>query len=176
MKKSLFAEFLAAPVSFLKRIGFKIDEEMVGTHRFDTKIVNLRLASDRPFRFDVTWGTDSIWQWLQPGDDFLVSELFGTVTADGLGDHSPCNGTLALRYFDEHRLRYDFQFEKGCQLLRFVGEKVNIRPWNLLVSHTTCIGRITDEKGRLISTALVFFRLRDIPRFLRSFRLTFDEE
>ena len=167
MGKSLLMKFFAMPVSFLKRIGFEIDEEMAGTYRDE-----MRFAPDYPFRFDVTWGTDSIWQWLQPGDKFLVSEISGTVTADNFCDNAACSGTLTLRYFGEHRLRYEFWFGTGGRIYRFVGEKVNIRWWNLPVSHTTCFGRITENRtGQLVATALVFFRLRTIPRFLRTFRL-----
>jgi hypothetical protein len=52
-----------------------------------------------------------------------------------------------------------------------VGEKVNIKLWNLPVSHTTCVGRVTElESGKLISTSVTIFRMRTLPAFLGSFR------
>ena len=157
-------------MGLLDKIGFCIDEEMVGTHRFEP---GFGPSGGQSFMFKVSWGTSSFRQWLLFGDNFLTSGLIGTITARGLCADTPCAGTLALRYFSERRLRYEFTFLAKERVYRFVGEKVNIRPWNLPVSHTTCFGRITDvATGQLISTALVFFRLRDIPRFLRSFRLT----
>ena len=45
---------------------------------------------------------------------------------------------LLNSYLTEHRLRYSFEFEAQGKPHRFVGEKVNIWPWNLPTSHTTC--------------------------------------
>ncbi|MGC8928886.1 MAG: hypothetical protein ACP5QK_13325, partial [Myxococcota bacterium] len=65
-----------------------------------------------------------------------------------------------------------FEFEVNGKRYLYIGEKVNIKPWNLPVSHTTCFGTIVErETNRLISRSVVFFRYSTIPSFLLSFRL-----
>lgn len=156
-------------------VGFHTREEMVGVHRFESDF-GLPCNHPLPFHFEVTWGFDDLLQWLRPGYGFLLSDLYGQVTVGGLATNVPCLGTLELRYFSDRTLRYDFEFTANARRYRFVGEKVNIRWWNLPVSHTTCFGRITEAAtGRLVSTAVVFFRLRTIPRFLLSSRLLFSK-
>jgi hypothetical protein len=88
----------------------------------------------------------------------------------GLCDWAPCKGTLSLEY-GKQRIRYRFDFEAGGKLYRFSGDKVNIRPWNLGTSHTTCFGTLVElDSGRLVSTSVTEFRLRDLPGFLTSLR------
>ena len=120
----------------------------------------------------MTWGTDDLVRWLDHrSGTFLTQDLEGTVTVGGLCEAAPCKGRLELRYFDEHVLRYRFEFEVDGIRYRYVGEKVNIQPWNLPVSHTTCFGVVTElETGRLISRSVTHFRLSTIPGFLRSLR------
>lgn len=153
------------------RLGFQMDEVMSGWHEFEP---GLGPAGQLPFEFRVTWGPRRLGPWLTPGSgEFLRQDLSGTVRAGGLCDDAPCQGTLELRYFTDHRLRYDFAFEAGGKAYQFVGEKVNIQLWNLPVSHTTCFGVLKDvASGRLVSRSVTHFHLRSAPRFLRTFRLT----
>lgn len=153
-----------------KRFGFRMDEVMSGDHWFEP---GCGPSGKLPFEFRVTWGPDDIRTWANPfGEAFMCQPLAGTVTVGGLCENAPCEGTLELRYFDEHKLRYRFTFEAGGKRYRYVGEKVNIQPWNLPVSHTTCYGVLTEEDtGKLISKSVTHFRLKTIPGFLASLRL-----
>ncbi|MBI2572142.1 MAG: hypothetical protein HYV63_34460 [Candidatus Schekmanbacteria bacterium] len=153
-----------------RRIGFKMDEVMSGEHEFQP---GHGPGERRPMSFRVTWGPTNLFKWLNPwGDEFLTQPLDGTVTVDGLCVDAPCSGTLALRYFTERKIRYDFRFSNAGRSFRFVGEKVNIWPWNLHVSHTTCYGELVDEtSGELVSRSITFFRFRTAPAFIASLRL-----
>jgi hypothetical protein len=149
--------------------GFRMDEVMSGTHEFEP---GCGPAGKLPLSFRVTWGPDDLRKWLDPrGGSFLTQPLTGTVTVGGLCQDAPCTGRLELRYFDEHALRYTLDF-LGCGVpYHYVGEKVNIRLWNLPVSHTTCYGRLTDaDTGRLVSRSVTHFRLSTVPAFLASLR------
>jgi hypothetical protein len=150
-------------------LGFALDEEMVGYHEF---VAGEGEPGRRPFIFRVNWGHESLLNVV--GKLGLSTECYlkGTVTADGLCEESPCEGRLLLDYRGTHTIRYEFTFESHGQPLRYTGEKVNIRPWNLPVSHTTCFGTITRERdGALISRGVAFFKLSKLPSFLASFRL-----
>lgn len=151
-------------------MGFRVTEVMRGTHeRRDGQPP----SGPQPFALRVTWGPDRLREWLDPTSPrFLWQRLEGEVLAGGLVEGwVPCRGTLSLEYLGRRRIRYELDFEGPEGVLRFAGEKVNIRPWNLLVSHTTCTGTITDlATGRLVSTVVVTFRLRDLPRMLLSAR------
>lgn len=151
-------------------LGFSIDEAMSGKHEFTPRFGP---AGRFPFEFKVNWGTDNVKNWLTPGrDGFLRSELAGTVTVGGLCQETSCWGQLEMRYFKDASIRYSFEFEVEGVHYRYQGEKVNIRPWNLPVSHTTCYGTIEEkETGKLVSRSVTHFRLHTLPRFLASLRL-----
>ncbi|MDP7114364.1 MAG: hypothetical protein QGH45_20505 [Myxococcota bacterium] len=150
-------------------MGFHMNEVMTGQHEFEP---GLGPAGKRPMEFRVRWGTDRLAGWANPfGEDFMVNELHGTVTIDGLCAAAPCQGSLALRYLHDQTLRYTFEFEVDGLPYRFVGEKVWLRPWNLPWSHTTCFGRLVRaDTGALVSTSVTHFRLRTVPSLLASFR------
>ena len=150
-------------------MGFRTTEAMQGTHEFRD---GRTPAGPFPFEFRVTWGPDRLGPWLDPTSPrFLWQPLEGEVLAGGLCGWTPCKGTLALEYLGRRRIRYELDFEVDGTVYRWVGEKVDIRPWNLLVSHTTCHGTLTElATGKLVSTAVVTFRLRDLPRMLLSTR------
>lgn len=150
-------------------MGFQIQEVMTGHHEFERG----HGAPGRHFmEFRVTWGTDDLRAWADPfGDRFLVNELQGTVTVEGLCRDTPCRGTLEMRYFKDGSIRYTFEFEVDGTRYEYVGQKMHIRPWNLPWSHTTCYGRlIAKETGELVSISLTHFRMRTALRFLGSFR------
>jgi hypothetical protein len=151
------------------RFGFHVDEVMTGTHQFEP---GFGAPGQHPMEFRVTWGTDDARTWFDPSSDkFMVNELHGTVTIDGLCHEAPCTGSLELRYFTERSIRYTFEFEANGICHRYVGEKVNIWPWNVLWTHTTCYGRTIEvDSGKLVSTAVLYFRLRTMPGFVGSLR------
>jgi len=152
-----------------RRLGFATDEVMTGYHRFEP---GLGPTGELPIELRLTWGPPNLIEWLDPADDaFMQHQLEGTVTLGGWAEDIPCCGTLELLYFTKHLIRYTFTFDHGGASYRFVGEKVNVKLWNLPVSHTTCFGRITDlVTGKLVSTSVTHFRLRTLPAFLGSFR------
>jgi len=153
-----------------RRVGFLMDEVMTGTHEFEPRFGP---PGKRPMEFRVTWGPRHLREWFDPaGDRFMLNDLEGTVTADGLCYFAPCRGTLALRYFKDQTIRYTFSFDVDGAEHLYVGEKVHIFPWNLFWSHTTCFGRITrKETGELVSTSVTHFRFRTALEFVASMRL-----
>lgn len=148
-----------------------MNEIMSGEHEFEASFGE---PGKRPMEFRARWGTDNLGQWVDPfGEGFLVSDLNGVVTIDGLCEGAPCTGSLELRYFKDQTIRYTFEFEVDGVPYRYVGEKVCIKPWNLVWSHTTCFGRLVNrETGELISTSVIHFRFRRIFGFLASARLS----
>jgi hypothetical protein len=150
-------------------VGFRMTETMTGTHEFRD---GRGPAGPLPFAIEVTWGTDRLAQWIDPTSGrFLWNTLEGRVLAGGLCDWTPCRGTLALEYFARGRIRYELDLEVAGTTYRWVGEKTGIRPWNLLWTHTTCHGTLTElATGKLVSTSVVTFKLRDMPRFVLSTR------
>jgi hypothetical protein len=146
-------------------VGFRTREVMRGWHELAD---GEGPPGRHPFEFRARWGPDSIRDWLDPRKPtFLWQELDGEVLAGGLCDWTPCQGTLHLQYVPERRIRYDFDFQVGERVLRYVGEKTNLRLWNLAVTHTTCYGVVTDRRtGKLVSTGTTLFHLRDLPRLL----------
>ena len=152
------------------RVGFCMDEVMSGDHEFEPGFGE---RGRRPMEFRVTWGPKHLGKWINPfGGEFMTQPLEGTVTIDGLCENAPCCGTLELKYFTEHLLRYTFEFEADNKRYKFVGEKVNIKPWNLPVSHTTCYGVLTEAAtGKLVSKSVTHFRMLTAPAFMASMRL-----
>lgn len=153
-----------------RRLGFAVDETMAGYHTFEP---GLGPAGRLPMEFHVTWGTKNLRQYLDlKGDRFLVNDLQGRVSVGSLCRDVPCHGTLELKYISEQSIRYTFDFAVDGKTYHYVGEKVNIWPWNLLVSHTTCFGTLVEaQTGKLVSRSVTHFRLRTFPSFLMSFRL-----
>ena len=150
-------------------MGFHMNEVMTGQHEFEPAFGG---AGKRPIQFRVRWGTEDLLGWLNPrGDRFMLNDLEGTVTIDGLCVDEPCRGTLALRYLSDQTLRYTFEFQIAGVPYCYVGEKVHLRPWNLAWSHTTCFGRLVrSDTGALVSTSITHFRWRNVPAFLASLR------
>ena len=149
--------------------GFSVDEVMTGTHEFAS---GAGPAGVHPFEFKVRWGPTDMGDFLNPSSEqFMLNDMEGTVTVGGLCAETPCRGTLALRYLIAKKIRYTFDFSVDGATYRYIGEKVNILPWNLPTSHTTCFGTLTDGAGQLVSRSLTFFRLRTAPAFLASFKL-----
>ncbi len=153
-----------------RRVGFQIEELMSGEHEFET---GMGPEGKYPFEFKVKWGPKNISAWLNPkSEEFLTQPLWGTVTAGGLCYDAPCEGTLELAYFSERKIRYTFDFQAYAKEYHFVGEKVNILPWNLPVSHTTCFGTVTEkDTGKLVSRSVTYFKWWTAPFFIASFRL-----
>jgi hypothetical protein len=153
-----------------RRLGFQIDEVMSGTHEFEP---GCGPRGTFPFEFRVSWGPKDITHWANPRDpEFLCQPLWGRVSIGGLCDDLPCEGSLKLRYFSKRTIRYRFDFTSDGKTYRYLGEKVNILPWNLPTSHTTCFGTVVDRSnGVLVSRSVTHFRLKTAFDFVTSFRL-----
>lgn len=153
-------------------IGFKLDELMTGTHHFTDGRTDQE--KERPLLFNITWGNSNLFQFLNPfSAQFFFNEARGFITVDGLVKKAACTGTLRLLYFTERKIRYELYFkdEAGNPYL-YVGEKRNLWPWNLYITHVTCYGVITDlTTGKTISESVIYFPYRETPAFLLSFRL-----
>jgi hypothetical protein len=152
-------------------IGFKMDEIMVGTHTFSDR----PLASPQlPMNFSITWGNDNLLKFVNPGsDEFLFSCAKGFITVGGMANKADCIGTLKLMYFSERKIRYELDFKgDDGKAYKYIGEKVNLWPWNLHKTHMTCYGTITDnESGKVVSTSVVYFPFRELLNFIMSARL-----
>jgi len=150
-------------------VGFRIRETMSGEHEFRN---GKGPAGRHAFAFRVTWGPDRLREWLDPTSQrFLWQELEGETRIGGLCDWTPCQGTLELRYLGERRIRYSFDLQVDGTTYHFVGDKSDIRLWNLPTSHTTCHGTLTEvETGELVSVSVSTFKLRTLPAFLASAR------
>ncbi|MDP8254923.1 MAG: hypothetical protein P9M14_04180 [Candidatus Alcyoniella australis] len=163
---------IADMIQMLKeqRLGFMMDEKMSGTHTFAK---GAGPEGELPMHFEVTWGNKRMERFINPlGDQFMMNWLRGKVTVGGLCQDAPCEGTLELRYFQEGKIRYTFNFEANGKKYHYVGEKVDIRPWNLHRTHTTCYGKITEiGSGKVISEGIVYFKLNTMPEFMISARL-----
>jgi len=141
-------------------IGFKITETMSGYDDWSC-----------PFEFTVTWGIDDLKKILNR--KILVFDLDGYVTRRNR--KLKCKGYLTVDYFEKHEILYLLYFNDYYHTGKdytYVGRKINIKPWNLLTSHTTCFGTIFDNKRQLQDSNVTFFKLKTIPKFLSSFRFT----
>ena len=145
-------------------LGFEIQETMSG---YDD--------NGDPFEFNVTWGVDD-WKNINMGP--VKFDLKGTVLFNN--QICPCEGNLIIDYFGTNSIKYNFDFTANIDCanqpyyrkLEYLGEKINIKPWNLLTSHTTCFGVILgDYSNDLVAKTNTFFKLKTIPKFLSSFRL-----
>lgn len=151
-------------------LGFKIDESMRGSHHF---VAADGEHHDRPLCFSLTWGNRNIFRWLNPfSGQFLFNEARGMITVDGLARKADCTGSLHLLYFTQRKIRYVLNFKgDDGRSYRYVGEKINLWPWNLHKTHVTCYGTITDQEAdRKISESVVYFPYRQIIPFMLSFR------
>jgi len=158
--------------------GFKINEVMQGYHYFLGEEPRIK----KPMRFDAQWGPEDTKYWMSClllGGPARCG-LKGTVTIEGLCDKEPIAGSICLDYFGMGTITYSFIFSVNGIDYLYTGEKVNIKPWNLLTSHTTCFGTLEqveyDEleirNVELISRSVTFFKAKTVPGFLGSFRLT----
>lgn len=152
-------------------LGFTIREEMSGSHRFTEAS---EMDGTHPMRFEAQWGPDSLGKWLNPsGKTFLRHPMSGEVSIGGLCLDQEFTGRMALKYFEDASIRYEFTFEVDGTEYYYLGKKTNLRPWNLHRTHTTLTGFLRDEEaGTVISESTLHFELSTLPAMLGSFRLT----
>jgi hypothetical protein len=153
-----------------RRLGFLMDEVMTGTHEFEPGFGE---PGQKFMEFRGSWGPKHLTEFLNPlGGRFFYNDMTGHVTVEGLCDRAPFVGSLELLYFSEGKIRYTFTFEVNGTEYLYIGEKRDIRPWNLHRTHTTCYGTLSErDTGRLVSKSITYFRLRSAPQFMASVRL-----
>jgi hypothetical protein len=153
-----------------KRLGFAMEEIMTGTHEFEPGYGE---PGQKFMEFSGTWGPKHLTEFLNPlGGKFFYTDLQGVVTVAGLCENVPMVGSLELLYFTEAKIRYTFTFEVNGVDYLYIGEKVDIRPWNLHRTHTTCYGTLSErDTGRIVSKSITYFKLSTAPKFLLSLRL-----
>jgi hypothetical protein len=146
------------------KIGFSIDETMIGTHAFKSY-----LDEPLPMSFKATWGTDDI---INNSEGMTEFDIKGTVSINGLCVDTPMEGILELKYFTDASIKYFFTFFARGVKYYYIGRKVNIKPWNIFTSHTTCFGVLVEAATyKLVSTSVTYFELSSILSFLNSFKL-----
>ncbi len=153
-----------------RRVGFRMTETMRGTHRFEP---GWGPPGTHPMSFAARWGSRHLFsEWLNPfSERYMTGRMSGTVTIGELCDGVTFEGSIRLRYFREAKIIYRFQFHHEGLTHRFSGEKRNLRPWNLLRTHTTLHGRLTREDAEgPISRSTLHFRWSSLPAMLGSFR------
>ncbi len=151
-------------------LGFTLNEYMVGTHTFVDDGKNKKTL---PLHFNITWGNQSLLKALNPfSKGFLNNKATGLITVGGLVENVNCTGSLNLLYFSERKIRYELYFKNNQgKAYKYVGEKINLWPWNLHKTHVTCYGAITEqESNRIISKSVVFFPYKELLSFIFSFR------
>lgn len=164
--------------AFRGRIGFRIQEHLVGSHRYARDVAvpsgePIAAGTELPFSFTARWGHPQLLAYLNPlAGDFMTAVVDGTITAGGLCDAAPIRGTVELRYVRDATVRYVFDFTAQGQLYRYQGQKRELRPWNLHRTHLTCYGTITEvAAGNHVSDAVASMTLLELPRMLGTFRL-----
>jgi hypothetical protein len=162
-----------------KRLGFRARETMRGTHRFLENFdagdgsPTARAGAEHPFEFSVSWGHPNLVRFANPlSNDFCCAVAEGTLSAGGICEAAPATGLLEFRYLSESLIRYTLDFEARSKQFHYVGEKRELRPWNLHRTHVTCYGTLMmGGSEKPVSHSVVQFSLSDLPSFLRSFHL-----
>lgn len=147
--------------------GLAFAETMSGTHTLRS---GPRGGQELPFSFTVQARSRTIPDFLGVRGGTIA--LDGEVRASGLAERAALTGTLRIRATARRGLlTYDFTFRGDDGLeYRFHGEKH--RTWSPLESLTTLYGKVTTAAGETVSTGITRFELRDLPSFLRSYRVT----
>lgn len=154
-------------------IAFSVTETMRGLHHFVDPAWGP--AVDRPIHFRIEWGAPLRASINPLSPQFMRYGARGEFFAEGFTPHPvACEGTFALDYFDRHTITYDLSFPCEGERYRFVGEKVDVwlrRPLQLVKTHTTCYGTVTNEAGVIVSRSVLHFPPETMRSFLLSLRL-----
>jgi hypothetical protein len=154
-------------------LAFSVTETMRGVHHFVDPARGP--AVDRPLHFRIDWGAP-IRTALNPlSGQFMSHRAAGELFAEGLTPHPvACSGTLVVDYFRRHTITYDLDFSCEGERFNFLGEKVDVwlrRPLQLVKTHTTCYGTITNGAGAIVSRSVLHFPPETMRSFLLSLRL-----
>ncbi|MCK9596160.1 hypothetical protein M0R19_03180 [Candidatus Pacearchaeota archaeon] len=161
----------------MKFIEFEAKEILRGFGYF--KGIHTKEPIKVPIKLNLTWNSDLL-SFINPIHiGFLRAYVDGTIQIDD--EEFTLFGTLTLKYFEDNSIEYHLFIEnfikksstKDSECLTFIGKKINIKPWNLLFSHTTCFGTLL-QNNELIADCYLFFNLKDLFPFLKSFKFKFN--
>ena len=141
--------------------GFHFRETMSGTFARD--------GVERPMHFTVTARAGSLLAHLRD----RKARLDGEVTMEGFATARTLEGEITIDPLLGRMIRYEFTFAADDgQRYRFVGQKdVTLR--DPVGSMTTLPAQVLALDGKLVATAQLAFDKKDLPRFLRTWRLDF---
>ena len=145
----------------MKLPGFHFRETMSGSY--------VRDGVERPMSFTVTARAGSLLGHLRD----RKARLEGEVTMDGFASARALEGELTIDPSFGKLIRYDFTFaaDDGARY-RFVGQKdVTLR--DPVGSMTTLPAQVLALDGKQVATARLAFAKKDLPSFLRTWRLDF---
>jgi hypothetical protein len=147
----------------MKNLGFEFQETMAGSFRESG-----RVGDDKPIEFTVRVRAADSHDFAQNG----VATMEGEVTAEGLADAQPLEGTLDMGALRRRRLPYEFAFKgNDGRSYRFSGAK-RVRLLDLLRTMSTLPAAIYDDAGKEFARCELRFDYRsDMWNFLRSFKL-----
>lgn len=147
----------------MRNVGFEFQETMAGSYRESGTV-----GGDKPISFTVRVRAADSREFAQNG----IATMEGEVTAEGLADAQPLEGTLDMGALRRKRLPYEFTFKgDDGRTYRFSGAK-RVKLRNLLGTMTTLPAAIYDEAGTEFARCELRFDFRsDVWSFLRSFRL-----
>jgi hypothetical protein len=140
--------------------GFQFTETMSGTYTREGE------TEARPLSFTATARARS---WLGYLRD-KVAAFEGTISMEGFASGAPLHGELTIDPVFRRIIRYDFKFTADDgKPYRFIGQK-DVTWADLTRSMTHLPAEIRDPADKPIARAHVTFDLKDLPKFLGSFR------
>jgi UDP-glucose 4-epimerase len=162
---------------WIPRVGLTFSERMSGSYRLEKHEESDAAQTpfggngkELPIEFEVDASASRLERFIfNPS-----TRIKGNLYMEGLAPRQvPIQGTLDIPLLTRRKIVYNFTFNsKEGKKYRFSGEK-KIRFLRLLDTFTTLPGKITDEDGKEVASAVVHFNLRkDFVPFLRSFGLT----
>jgi hypothetical protein len=143
-----------------RKIGLKFSETMAGSYR---PLEGDGAEHSLVFHIDAT--SHNLWKTLRDGR----VEATGYVEAEGLAERAPIEGFMVIKPLVSRFIRYEFSFtgDDGARY-RYVGQK-DIRHTNPLRSWTRLPGALFDADGKRIADSVLYFDVKTLPPFLRSF-------
>ncbi len=154
-------------------VAFAISETMRGVHHFVDPTRGT--AEDRLLYFHARWGAPIAASLNPLSAAFMRYEAKGDIFVQDLTSAcSTCRGTIAIDYLRTFTIAYELEFEADGKVYRYAGKKTDVRltrPLQLIKTHTTCYGKITNATNKIISRSVVHFPPETAVDVIRSFRL-----
>lgn len=151
--------------------GFEFTEVMEGYHYMPAV-----KKESMPLKFTLKWGTENLKDTLNPNSNrYLQFAAAGILEADGIVTGGTRTFGLIHLNYPENIIQYMLQFKSAerppVNDYVLVGEKMNIKWYNLPYSHTTCYTTIVNGADQLISRGVAFFKMKNALSFIKSFKI-----